>query len=207
MENIYTSIEPFFRVAKIFGLFPMSFQNPIQKGKIVFTGPSVLATILTFLVLILLHLIVIYNQKELHGTDSSFLTSAVWSWFLIFVLPLIAIQLVIQIKNVKDIANFFDFMDQIDIKMYELRIDIDHKRHKTVVTFTTALGVGNWCIRIITLPLYLIFVWADKLRYAVFFHELSYICFLTFEYFFVLQFLFPCYLLRERLKMMKGRLR
>lgn len=208
MDNHFTTIEPFYKVAKIFGLFPMSFEEPIRKGNLKFTKFSIVRTIATFGFLLTMNGMIIHNHITYQSENQPFLSLMVWSWFLILVYPIIIIQLILQVYFMKDIKSFIYFMHEIDLKFRQLHIKIDHKACRKKIFYITMFVIGNILIRFLGSTFY-----AFNQAFSVFtegkmlIQEICYLCFLFYQCVFTLQFIFPAYLIKERFKALKDLLR
>ncbi|KAL7051665.1 hypothetical protein ACKWTF_004560 [Chironomus riparius] len=208
MENYFTSIEPFYRVAKIFGLFPMNFEEPVRKGNLNFTKISIVRTIGTFALLIAMNCMIIHNHITYQSENQPFLSLMVWSWFLILVYPIIIIQLIVQVYKIKDIRKFLHFMHQIDLKFRQLNIQINHKVCHKKIFYITMFAIGTMLIRFLASTIY-----AFKKKTFVFtqgnmiIQEICYLCFLFYQCFFTLQFIIPTYLVKKRFEALKDLLR
>lgn len=208
MENLYTSIRPFYKVLKFFGLFPMNFEGPIRNGNLKITKLSMINTIILFGVLASTMANIIMNHIKFEEEKQPFLGMIIWSWFLIFIYPVIIIQLIIQMTVIKDIRNYFKFMHEIDKKMRGLFVKIDHVRHQKVIFWSTIFFLFTIIARFIaSLFNGMVYgvVYATKGNLVV--QEFSYVCFLFSETFFILQFVFPTYLIRERFRILTDLLR
>jgi len=150
MDNYFTTIEPFYKVAKIFGLFPMSFEEPVRKGNLMFTKFSIIRTIATFGFLLAMNGMIIHNHITYQSENQPFLSSMVWSWFLILVYPIIIMQLIVQAYKI----SFICFMHEIDLKLRQLHIKIDHKGCHKKIFYTTLFVIGNILIRFLASTIY-----------------------------------------------------
>jgi len=186
----------------------MSFVKPVRKGKLKFTNISLLRASIAFVVLIGILFFVVDNHVKYISEHQPFLGIMVWSWLLIFLYPMIAIQLSFQMVKAKDIRNFFNFMDGIDNKFYKLFIKIDHKRHRKIVFRITATIISSLTVRFIGSLIFAI-MYRDKYttNANVLAQEIAYFGYLLYVFIFSLQFVFTTYLLRERFSVLKDLLR
>lgn len=209
MDNYFTSIEPFYRVAKVFGLFPMSFEQPVSKGNLKFTKFSIMRAIGTFLFLLAMNCMIIHNHITYQSENQPFLSLMVWSWFLILVYPIIITQLIVQMYKMKDIKKFLHFMHQVDQKFRQLRIKIDHKRYRKKIFYTTMLAIGNMLTRFVCSIVYALYndAFVFTTQGSMMVQEFCYLCFLFYQVFFTLQFIFPVYLIKKRFETLKDVLR
>lgn len=209
MENYFTSIEPFYRVAKLFGLFPMNFEEPVRKGNLKHTTCSLLRTGIALLILFGMFMLIIYNHIIYICENQPFFYWMVWSWILIFIFPVITIQLILQILKMKEFKGFFHFMNEIDSKLYQFSVKIDHKRHRKFIYCFTYLWFGmmliRFCATIFIMKGYEPFYVSSKGSLIV--QETSYVFVLFYNCLYSLQFIFITYLLRERFRIINGLLR
>jgi hypothetical protein len=208
MDNYFTSIEPFYKIAKIFGLFPMNFEKPIRKGNLKFTKFSIMWTIITFIILLTMNGFIIHNHITYTLENQPFFSLMVWSWFLIVVYPIIIVQVIIQMYKMKDIRKFIHFMHQIDLKIQQLHIQLDHKKFIRKIFCTTIISTGNMLIRFLVSSIYACYSKSFLLTEgSMIVQEICYLCVLFYQCFFTLQFIFPVYLINERFKALKELLR
>ena len=146
MENYFTSIQPFYRLAKYFGLFPMSYKGPVRKGILKLTACGIIRTLLIFLVLLLMIFLIWINHVMLLSERRPFLINMVWSWFLIVIYPVILLQLLLQLTKMKKIRSFFLFMHEIDGKLEQL-VKIDHKRQRKFIFYNFGFFITIMLIR------------------------------------------------------------
>lgn len=208
MDNYFTSIEQFFKFAKIFGLFPMSFVKPVWKGKLKFTKLSIIRTIATLVFLFAMNCMIIHNHITYQLENQPFLSFMVWSWFLILVYPIIIIQLILQVVNMKRIRKFHQSINNIDLKCRKLFIKFEHKKYRKIVLYTTVFVISNMVLRFVVSTAYALFNNHFQLTEGnMVIQEICYVCFLFYECFFTLQFIFPTYLIRERFTGLKNLLK
>lgn len=130
MENFFTAIEPFFRILRFLGLFPMNFKAPINTGNIAFSALSGLNTIVSFLILLLAIIATFINHMIFASEKQTFLDYLVWSCFLVITIPIITVQFMIQVVNAKKIKKLVKLMNQIDIKFESLSIKLNYKEQR-----------------------------------------------------------------------------
>ena len=186
----------------------MSFVKPVKKQNLKFTHLSILRSSITYVALLIIIIFIVDNHVKYVSERQSFLGIMVWSWFLIFLYPMIAIQLTFQMIKAKDIRNFFNFMDGIDNKFNKLFIKIDHSRHRKMIFRVTAILIGTLTARFLGS---FVFSIVNKVNYTtnavMLAQEIAYFGYLLYVFIFSLQFVFTSYLLRERFRILKDLLR
>jgi len=207
MENYFSSIQPFYRVAKFFGLFPMSYKGSVPKGVIKFTACSLIRTILAAILLLGMILLIMFNHILFLMERRPLLINMVWSWFLIIIYPVIFFQLILQALRIKKIRSFLLFMNEIDGKLEQL-VKLDHKKHRRFISCNLVLLAGIILIRSLLRWYVLVKNGAQyQTRASVLVQEMCYLWFLFYNCLFSLQFIFATYLLRERFRALKDLLR
>ena len=205
MENYFTSIEPFYRITN---LLPMSFVKPVRKGNLKCTNISLLRASTGFVVLIAILIFVVENHVKYNSEHQPFLGIMIWSWLLMFLYPMIGIQLSFQMIKAKDIRSFFNFMDGIDSKFYKLFIKIDHNRQRKIIFRITATLISSLTVRFVgSLVFAIMYRDSFKTNANVLVNEIAYFGYLLYVFIFSLQFVFTTYLLRERFSVLKELLR
>lgn len=208
MENYFTSIQPFYRLAKFFGLFPMSYKGPVRRGILKFTICGFIRTLLAFLVLFTMLFFIFINHIMLLMEQRPFLINTVWSWFLIIIYPVIIFQLILQAIKMKKIRSFFIFMNEIDSKLQQLQVLLDHKKHRRFISYNLAFLVGIMLIRFILQGYALLKSGSRyRTRASVAVQEICFLWFLFYYCLLSLQFVFITYLVRERFRALKDLLR
>lgn len=207
MENYFTSIQPFYGVAKFFGLFPMSYKGLVPKGVIKFTVCSIIRTLLAAILLLGMILLIMFNHILFLMERRPFLVNMVWSWFLIIIYPVIFLQLILQALRIKKIRSFLLFMNEIDGKLEQL-VKLDHQKHRRYIICNLALLAGILLIRTILQGYALVKNGAQvRTRASIVVQEMCYLWLLIYNCMFSLQFIFAAYLLRERFRALKDLLR
>lgn len=115
MENVYSTAKPFYILAKILGLFPLSFVGPKVKGVFRTKWHGVLSSILSISFLIFLIVMNCYD-KDNAGFDSAMLKN-VWHLQALFELMMIFCNFMFQIRKRHLIVNFLEDLDNIDVKV------------------------------------------------------------------------------------------
>ncbi|KAL7051662.1 hypothetical protein ACKWTF_004557 [Chironomus riparius] len=186
----------------------MSFIKPVSKGNLRFTRLSLLRMSMTAAFFILMICFIFYNHITFINEQQPFLDMTIWSWFLIFIYPLIVAQLIFQVLKMKDIRKFLKFMDEIDKKLKKLSIKVDHKRHRRLIIRTTFILMLILSLKftasIVITKIFWMYYSTNGNRFS---HEVCFLFFLFYESFFALQFVFLTYLLRERFSALKKMLR
>jgi hypothetical protein len=208
MESCYAEIEPFFKISKNFGLFPMSFEGPISKGSLKFTKFSILRTVVAFVLLFLMIAMIVLNLFVNQSECDTFLGVVVWSWFLLFGFSLLIIQLIIQICKTAATKNFIHFMNAIDNKFHGLYIKINHRRYRKFILYVTVTIFGVILIRFFaSLILFSIRGGYYSTGSKMITQETGFTLVLFFECYFSLQFIFPTFQIRERFILLRNSLR
>ena len=112
MENIFTSIRPFYILTKTLGLFPITMESPETKSfsKLNLTG--VISTCLTFLFLIILIILNIAGDDV--KISSSEMLSKLWRLEVFLGLLLMCVQFFYQIGKHRSIVKFIFDIHEID---------------------------------------------------------------------------------------------
>ena len=208
MENYFTSIQPFYRLAKFFGLFPMGYKGPERRGILKFTICGFIRTLLAFLVLFGMLFLIFINHIMLLMEQRPFLINMVWSWFLLIIYPVIIFQLILQAIKMKKIRSLFLFMNEIDSKLQQLQVLVDHKKHRRFISYNLVFLVGIMLIRFILQGYALVKNGSPyRTRSSVLVQEICFLWFLFYYCLLSLQFVFITYLVRERFKALKDLLR
>lgn len=112
MENVYTTVKPFYYLAKTLGLFPKSFD---VKGKFETKWHGIMGSLLslsTASVLLILNLLI--NDGP---TSSSVMLSEMLRVQAVIGIILIIIQFFYQHSKVCEIVEFIDLLNKIDQKV------------------------------------------------------------------------------------------
>lgn len=208
MENFFTSIQPFYRLAKFFGLFSMSYRGSVRKGILKFTICSIIRTLLAFFALFAMIFFILVNHIMLLVEQRPFLINMVWSWFLVLIYPVIFIQLILQVSKMKKLRSFLLFMNETDKKLQQLQINIDHKKQRRFISYNLTFFVGIMLIRCILQGYTMVKNRSIyRTRASVVVQEICYLCYLFYCCLLSFQFIFITYLLRERFRAIKDLLR
>ena len=208
MENCYAEIEPFWKISKNFGLFPMSFEGPIGKGSLKFTKLSILRTTMVFGFLLFMIGMIIFNHFVYQSANQSFFESKVWSWFLLLAFPSLIIELIYQIYKTNETKDFIHFMGETDQKFHGLYLKIDHRKYRKFILYVTVTIFGMMLIRFFASLIW--FSISDgyyKTGGKMLTQETGYTAVLFFECYFSLQFIFPTFQIRERFVLLRNLLR
>lgn len=115
MENIFTSVQPFYVLAKVLGTFPMSFDGPACKGlfKVKWHDLTVSALLFAFLLTL--------SFLKISLADSFIVESVVlqeaWGLSLIAGLYITLAQLAFQIYKRNEIKQFLRHLDDFDLEV------------------------------------------------------------------------------------------
>ena len=144
MDNFYTSMAPFCFISQIIGFFPLSFDGPARKG---FFKTKIVNV---FMVIVSQGTIIIFACQAIDigikGSNDNLLRARVWSWILICGLLMTLLHFLLQMTNLKKIVKFYHGIHRLDLKLYAINAQVDHKKSKNFVI--AAL------ISMIILPLY-----------------------------------------------------
>lgn len=135
MENIYSTAKPFYLLAKLVGVFSMSFQGPMLKGQLVTKWNDVFVLIISFATLLSL-IIIKMNVESFIENESSILIKA-WDFALLAGLLMLFITLSFQTWRKQEIKEFLKVIYNFDLEAKKLGIEIDHKKHRQVTYFAT----------------------------------------------------------------------
>jgi 7tm Chemosensory receptor len=114
MENIYSSVKPFYNLSKILGLFPLSFDGSETKGRLELKWHGVVSCVVTVLILTLL---LFMNFLDEEDPSSSAMLNNVWNFQVVFGLILLLILFIYQIKQRNAIADYLQIIKNIDDKV------------------------------------------------------------------------------------------
>lgn len=208
MDNYLTALEPFLKFGNYFGFYPVDFKNDVKKGSLRFTCFGIMRTFIFLGILCGMVVFIVRNHITFLSEHQPFLGILVWSWFLIFMYPVMIIQFVLHVRKTKDVHKFFEFMDKIDGKLRKLFVRINHRRHRKLILWTTVLIILTLILRFLTSLTFAILN-KDQLYTSgnMIAQKIGYACFLFYETFFILQFIFVAFLLRERFTLLKDLLR
>jgi hypothetical protein len=208
VDSYLTALDPFLKFCNAFGFYPVNFRNHVQKGSLKFTWIAIMKALAVFMFLSGMMFFVIRNHITFMSENQPFIGMLVWSWFLSASYPVMIIHFVLHIIKLKDMHRFFKFMNEIDGKIRKLFIKIDYRRHQRVILWSTVLTIvtllGRFCT---SMGFGIVNIHLFTTRANIIAQEVCYACFLFYESFFVLQFIFVAYLLRERFALLKSLLR
>ena len=130
------------------------------------------------------------------GSNDNLLRARVWSWILICGLLMTLLHFLLQMTNLKKIVKFYHGIHRLDLKLYAINAQVDHKKSKNFVI--AAL------ISMIILPLY---EFTTSLVSAHFLDKkfgymwnLMYNIYLMYKCYLFVQFITAAYAVHERLK-------
>lgn len=127
MENIYTSVRPFYFLTKALGLFPMSHEGYAEKGILKVKWRDIIySTAAAFLSIFLLSIVILFEDID---ASSSVLLSKLLVIQTTFATAMIVIQNFWQISKHQSIANFLKTLFVFD---------------KNVKTFAVGMGLEIW---------------------------------------------------------------
>lgn len=112
MENIFTVVKPFYILAKVLGLFPMSYEGLTNKGKLTFKWRDAIPACLSLALQVTLLVMVLKFADE--PASSSTLINQIWiiQCFVAFIF--LFLLFIYQIGKCKSIANFLHPIYKID---------------------------------------------------------------------------------------------
>lgn len=117
MENIFTAVKPFYYLAKVLGLFPMSLLGLEVKGTFVTKWHGVFASIFSVsIAFLLLFLNLFLNDGP---TSSSQMLSDMLRVQAVFSLILIIVQFFYQYSKCSSIVKFLKDLNEIDHQVIE----------------------------------------------------------------------------------------
>lgn len=112
MKNIYTTFKPFYFLAKALGLFPLSYDGPVAKGKLKVMWFDVCITIFAFSLLLSFALLKL-NLREAVLIDSTILVKS-WEISLEFGLGTTIIQFCYQFVKRNEAKKFLKQLNNFD---------------------------------------------------------------------------------------------
>lgn len=207
MENIFTVAEPFFKVLRVFGLFPLTFNSHARNGDLCLSKLSILSFISGTGMLISMVPIIVYNHIKSIGENESFLNNLIWSWLLIVMFATLVVQHLMQITRLKSIKSYLKSLKVLDEKLRQIHVFIDFRQQKSkivkTILFLTIFTVVRFCMSLM-FQHYSV----DKKIYGVDVAEEScYILILFQEWLFMFQFVIHAYFIRERFELLSNLLR
>lgn len=112
MENIYTTVKPFYLLAKVMGTFPMTFEGQATRGVLKTKWHDVLLSIIAVLILIAF-IVTKYNMETVIKVESSMLVRA-WDLYFLFGFHLLIVQLCLQLCKRNQICEFMRLLHKFD---------------------------------------------------------------------------------------------
>ena len=222
MDNVHTSIRPFYFVLKVFGLFPFSYEgnykNEILKEKPLDVVMTCLA--ISFYIFLLFWNVVMV--KELKSTSK--IIGMAWSISLLLFLSLMLISAFYQIFKRKSIGKFLNLLDEFDQKVsycwldlicsfsnllllktksIELRVNYSKHRKIVVALMTVVFFLFSFCV--FTMPI--ILFWIGIRDASEILKTISFGLVLLFMCVYVLQFAFAGLALAARFQLLNTYLR
>ncbi|KAG5684163.1 hypothetical protein PVAND_013404 [Polypedilum vanderplanki] len=197
MESFCTSMNSFCIFARFMGFFPFAINGKSLK----FTITSVAITIASICVFLIEAICNLFHNYVFIEKDARFFDSHIWNWFLRFVHPITFLQICIHMYKTKEIKEFYQHMQIVDLKFNHFYLQIDHSSQKKfvkfVMNFTLLLLFVRFCSSVIIIEFLSSFEWNAIIQ------EIFYARYLLYETFFCLQFIIPTYLLRKRFEILK----
>ena len=216
MEDIYTAVQPFYLLAKILGLFPVSF----RENRITKVFDFILSTFSTFLLFFVIHLF--YSNDD--GFKMSKLGFLVWDLSIYLVQFMLIGQFGWQIYKRHEIKRFLkqlrdfdtevkfgnDFFCckifiQISLQVKKLGKTTDNKTHKRFAYQAVIVLVCSCCCGSVGLPVLLhYFGILEKMRWLL---KFIFLHIGIYKLFFAVQFFLASLALRERFKLLNASLK
>lgn len=201
VENIFSSIKPFFVVSKFFGFFLFSLNERFLKfGElqtfccdIMKTSVAIFFACLTFVGV----LFEVWINRKL-----DFIRKQVWGLILAASLPMLLAQFIFQIRKRHKIGRFLNKLNESDLKLKKLGIKIDFQRHRKIVkilSFLLIILIPIWYCSILVLGYFIgeVYSYDDMVTVVL------YAYYLIYESLSCLQFIVPSFLVYERFKLLK----
>ena len=216
MEDIYTAVQPFYFLAKILGLFPVSFKaNQVTK-----VFDLILSTFSMFLLFVVIKLF--YNYDD--GFKMSKLGFLVWDLSIYLVQFMLICQFGWQIYKRNEIKRFLkqlrdfdtevkfgnDFscckiLIQISLQVKKLGITTNNKTHKKFAYQAVIILVSSCCCGSEGVPVLLhCFGILEQMRWLL---KFIFLFIGIYKLFFAVQFFLASLALRERFKLLNASLR
>lgn len=111
MENVFSSVKPFYRLAKTLGLFPFSFVGSELKGILELNWQGVLAS-LTWLSLSIFLIALRFLHED--GIISSAMLTKLLHAQAIFGILMLIVQFFYQLLKLSSMKQFLLFLNEID---------------------------------------------------------------------------------------------
>lgn len=132
-------------IGQALGLYPLSFNR--QKTRV--QHLDILKTIIH--VLIFLYFVITLAYRNFYiMSDEAFFESMLWVLLVISRLPVVLIEMLIQVKSSEEIRTLFSIIQESDRKCQILGVKLDHKKHEIFVKIILGLYVifmgGYWAI-------------------------------------------------------------
>lgn len=115
MENIFTTIQPFYFVLKTFCMFSMTFKGSARNGKMQKTLIDVLTSCVIIIVLLAVTILVCIRNDSL--SSSSSILEKVWMFTLVGSLFTLFVALCYQVMKRESIVNFLMLINEFDWKV------------------------------------------------------------------------------------------
>lgn len=120
MDNFYSSVQPFYLILKLLGIFPISYEasgnGQVFKQKFL----DVLNCCVSFIIFMFVCAINIDHKNDVMRSSSDIITSA-WSFSLLFCMLNVFVLLCYQIMKRNSIVRFFHLVDNFDGKARNLK--------------------------------------------------------------------------------------
>lgn len=121
MENIYTTVKPFYILSKVLGSFPMTFEGPPEKGFLRTKCQDILATGCSFIVLTVLALYKLTSENVFQC--DSFIMIKSWDVSIVVGFFVFLMHFCVQVAVRKNIKKFLRRLHNFDqeVKFRSLR--------------------------------------------------------------------------------------
>jgi hypothetical protein len=116
MENIFTVTKPFYYLSKLMGLFPMTFDGPIEKGNFSIKWHDIFASGVALLVTFVIF-VFNFTADERNFSSSSVLLSKTWDVQSMLGLIPVLIMFFVQMLKRNSIVKFLQAIFVIDLKV------------------------------------------------------------------------------------------
>lgn len=129
-------MKPFCLFSQILGFFPLSFDGPARKG---FFKTKIINVLM---VIVSQGTIIIFAYQAIDagikGSNDNLLSARVWSWILICGLLTTLLHFLFQMTKLKKIVKFYHQIHRLDIKLYAINAQVDHKKSKKFIIATSS---------------------------------------------------------------------
>ncbi|CRK87754.1 CLUMA_CG001567, isoform A [Clunio marinus] len=200
MENIFTTSQPFLKLAAVIGVFPMTFHGPSRKGELKTKWWNVVISITVFTTL------VIFIFLQTMTSTTSKLPSKISSnaWYTLFNLEFIGhlILYIGQCYRRNHVLEFLKLLQSFDDRYIQLScVEFNYRRQRMLVTSTTWFIVITAISMSALAPLY----WLCKNKPELINYGISATFLLSnlLKMFYVSQFSFACTAITLRFEFMK----